>query len=115
MVSDEKLMAYLLKTASEGRAKSEIPLFPLPFDPEGLELSEQKYSGFTVIAVTGRIQEVVQPLPGNRLVLFNNYGDSSGIWILLLIMCLLVSLFSPVLLIVHYGLFTILKSLLAQS
>ena len=115
VVSDEKLMAYLLKTASEGRAKSEIPLFPLPFDPEGLELSEQKYSGFTVIAVTGRIQEVVQPLPGNRLVLFNNYGDSSGIWILLLIMCLLVSLFSPVLLIVHYGLFTILKSLLAQS
>ena len=81
MVSDEKLMANLLKTASEGRAKSEIPLFPLPFNPKGLELKEKKFSGVTVIAIEGRIQEVVQPLPGSRMVLLNNYSDSSGIGI----------------------------------
>ena len=50
MVSDEKLMAYLLKTGSEGRGKSEIPLFPLPFNPEGLELQEKDIRGVTVAA-----------------------------------------------------------------
>ena len=80
MVSDEKLMANLLKTASEGRGKSEIPLFPLPFNPEGLELREHKFSGFTEILVTGQIRKVVQPLPGTRSVSLNNYHDSRGIW-----------------------------------
>ncbi len=82
VVSDEKLMAYLLKTGSEGRGKSEIPLFPLPFNPEGLELQEKKFSGVTVIAIEGRIQEIVQPLPGSRMVLLNNYSGSSAVEII---------------------------------
>ena len=82
MVNDEKLMANLLKTASEGRGKSEIPLFPLPFNPEGLELQEvNNMNNHTVIAIQGHIQQVVQPLPGSKMVLLNNYPDSSGIGI----------------------------------
>ena len=82
MVSDEKLMANLLKTASEGRAKSEIPLFPLPFNPDGLELQEKDIGGVTVIAIQGHIQQVVQSLPGSRLVILNNYSGSSKVEIL---------------------------------
>ena len=79
MVSDEKLMAYLLKTGSEGREKSETPLFPLPFNPEGLELQEKDIRGVTVIAIQGHIQQVVQSLPGSRLVFLNNYSGSSAV------------------------------------
>ncbi|MFZ1269260.1 MAG: hypothetical protein WAU95_22595 [Anaerolineae bacterium] len=82
VVSDEKLMANLLKTASEGRAKSEIPLFPLPFNPDGLELQEKDIGGVTVIAIQGHIQQVVQSLPGSRLVILNNYSGSSKVEIL---------------------------------
>ncbi|MFZ1594290.1 MAG: hypothetical protein WAW26_00410 [Anaerolineae bacterium] len=75
VVSDEKLMANLLKTASEGRGKSEIPLFPLPFNPEGLELQEKDIRGVTVIAIQGHIQQVVQPFPGGSPTLYNDFGS----------------------------------------
>ena len=82
VVSNEKLMAYLLKTAGEGRAKSELPLFPLPFNPEGLELQEVNgIKDYTVIAIQGQIQQVVQPLPGSKFVLLNNHPDVSLILI----------------------------------
>ena len=77
MVNDEKLMAYLLKTASEGRGKSEIPLYPLPFNPEDLTLREvdaNGVKGHTVIIITGgHIQEVIQPFPGGSSTLRNDF------------------------------------------
>ena len=76
VVSDEKLMANLLKTASEGRAKSEIPLFPLPFNPDGLELQEvNNMNDHTVIAIYGQIKQVVQPFPGGSPTLRNDFGS----------------------------------------
>ncbi len=76
VVSNEKLMAALLKTANKGRGTTELPLFPLFINPEGLELREIKNTkDHIVIAVYGQIKQVVQPFPGVSPTLRNDFGS----------------------------------------
>lgn len=76
VVSDEKLMADLLRTANKGRGTTELPLFPLFINPEGLELREIKnMKDHIVIAVYGQIKQVVQPFPGVSPTLRNDFGS----------------------------------------